>query len=155
LGRLAGGRLDDGGRLVLHLLVATIPALIVGFLIEHFAGDALRSIEVVAYTMIGFAVVLYLADRYGPTLRSMDEMPLGQAFLIGCAQVLAFIPGTSRSGITMVAARSMGYKRTEAARFSFLLSIPAISAAGLYEGSKLLRTADAATIDAALWTILF
>ncbi len=152
LGRLLTGRLDEGGRLALHLLIATIPALIAGYLIDRFAGDALRSMEVVAWTMIGFGVVLYLADRYGPTLRTMEQMPLGHAVLIGCSQAIAFIPGTSRSGITMVTARAIGYGRTAAARFSFLLSIPAIAAAGLYEGTKLLRTAEAAVIDAALWT---
>jgi undecaprenyl-diphosphatase len=151
-GRLLGGRLDEGGRLALHLLVATVPALLAGYLVARFAADALRSLEVVAYAMIGFAVVLYLADRYGPMLRRVEQMPLGHALLIGCAQAIAFIPGTSRSGITMVAARAMGYKRTEAARFSFLLSIPAIAAAGLYEGTKLYQTGDDALIDAALWT---
>jgi len=155
LGRLLTGRLDHGGRLALYLLIGTIPALIVGYLIERFAGDALRSVEVVAYAMIGFAVLLYLADRYGPTLKHMEDMRLSHAIVIGCAQVIAFIPGTSRSGITMVAARMLGYKRTEAARFSFLLSVPAIAAAGLYEGSKLVGSGDAELIDAALWTVLF
>jgi len=155
LGPLLAGRVDEGGRLVLHLLAATVPALIVGYLIERFAGGALRSMEVVAYTMIGFAVVLYLADRYGPTLKAMEEMRLGHALAIGCAQVIAFIPGTSRSGITMVAARLLGYRRTEAARFSFLLSVPAIAAAGLYEGAKLFEVGNADLIHAALWTALF
>ena len=67
-------------------------------------------------------------------------MTLGQALAIGIAQPMAFIPGTSRSGITMVAARMMGYERAEAARFSFLLSIPAIVGAGLFEGLKLFET---------------
>lgn len=155
LARLATGRLDGGGRLALYLLAGTVPALIVGYLIERFAGDALRSMEVVAYTMIGFAIVLYLADRYGATLKSVEEMRLGHALAIGCAQVIAFIPGTSRSGITMVAARILGYRRTEAARFSFLLSVPAIAAAGLYEGTKLFQGGDADLIHAALWTALF
>jgi undecaprenyl-diphosphatase len=73
------------------------------------------------------------------TVLRIEHMRLGHALTIGCAQVLAFVPGTSRSGITMVAARLFGYERPDAARFSFLLSIPAIAAGGIYEGYKLYK----------------
>ncbi|MFO1058359.1 MAG: undecaprenyl-diphosphate phosphatase [Dongiaceae bacterium] len=155
LGSLARGRLDSGGRLVGLLLAATVPALVVGFLVEHFVGTALRHVEVVAWTMLVFAVVLYVADRVGGIGRRLETMKLGQAILIGLAQVLAFVPGTSRSGITMVAGRLLGFERTEAARFSFLLSIPAIVAAGLWEGRKLLHDAEPGLLGAALLTALF
>jgi undecaprenyl-diphosphatase len=141
--RLPGGRLDDGAKLAGHILIATLPAIIVGGLIQHFLGESLRSMHVVAWTMIGFAIVLYAADRLGATFRRIEHMSLGQALIIGVAQTLAFVPGTSRSGITMVAARLLGYERPEAARFSFLLSIPAIAAAGLLEGYGLLKNGNA------------
>jgi undecaprenyl-diphosphatase len=70
-------------------------------------------------------------------VRRLEHVTLNHAVIIGMAQILAFVPGTSRSGITMVAGRLLGYERADAARFSFLLSIPAISAAGLWEGLKL------------------
>jgi undecaprenyl-diphosphatase len=137
--KLVTGRFDAGARLAFYLIVATIPALIAGFLAEHYGQDYLRHVEVVAFAMIGFAIVLFLADRAGATVRRVQDMTIGQALIVGLSQCIAFIPGTSRSGITMVAARFMGYERTEAARFSFLMSIPAIAAAGLWEGMKLAR----------------
>jgi undecaprenyl-diphosphatase len=147
LGRLAGGRLgagrmDDGAKLALNIAVATLPALAIGFAVQHFLGDRLRSIHVVAWTMIGFAIVLYLADRIGLTVRRLEHMTMGQALVVGIAQTLAFVPGTSRSGITIVAARLLGYERAEAARFSFLLSIPAIAAAALLEGYHVVQAGD-------------
>ena len=149
--RLARGRVDDGGRLALYLLAATVPALAIGLLVDHYLGDALRSPEVVAWALIGFGGVLYLSDRIGMTIRSIGHMTLAHALIIGLAQTLAFIPGTSRSGITMTAARILGYERAEAARFSFLLSIPAISAAGLWKGREVFAGGDPAMIEAAVW----
>jgi len=151
LSRLSRGRVDDGARLAFHLAIATLPALAIGFLVQHFLGDRLRSIEIVAWTMIGFGIVLYIADRVGLTVRRLEHMNGGQALIIGIAQTLAFVPGTSRSGITIVAARLFGYERAEAARFSFLLSIPAIAAAGLLEGYKIVQAGDWSQLhDAAL-----
>jgi undecaprenyl-diphosphatase len=153
--RLPAGRFDEGAKLAVHIVIATLPAIIVGGLVQHFLGRSLRSIHVVAWTMIGFAVVLYAADRLGATFRRIEHMRMSQALIIGIAQTLAFVPGTSRSGITMVAARLLGYERPEAARFSFLLSIPAIAAAGLLEGASLLKTGDAQQLhDAALTAAL-
>ena len=106
--------------------------------------------ELVAWTMIGFAIVLYVADKFGLTVRRLEHITVGHAIIIGLAQAVAFIPGTSRSGITMVAARLLGFERAEAARFSFLLSIPAIAAAGLWEGRKVLETGSAEMLHDAL-----
>ncbi len=150
--RLATGRLDAGGRLAGFLLLATIPALAVGFFVDRYVGDLLRDPRIVAWALIGFGVVLYLADRSGMTIRRVEHLPLAHALAIGLAQVLAFIPGTSRSGITMSAARLLGYERAEAARFSFLLSIPAISAAGLWKGWELFRAGDPEALEAAALT---
>jgi undecaprenyl-diphosphatase len=149
--RLLRGRVDDGAKLALNIAVATMPALAIGFLVQHFLGDRLRSIHIVAWTMIIFAIVLYLADRIGLTVSRLEHMKWGQALVIGVAQTLAFVPGTSRSGITIVAARLFGYERAEAARFSFLLSIPAILAAAMLEGHEIFKSGDDAQLhDAAL-----
>jgi undecaprenyl-diphosphatase len=101
--------------------------------------------------MICFGLLLFLADRAGLTIMRVEHMTMGQAIAIGLAQCIAFVPGVSRSGITMIAARFMGYERIEAARFSFLLSIPAIAAAGLWEGLNIYRNgSDARLSDAAI-----
>ncbi len=155
LWHLLFGRMDDGGRLVLFLLAATIPALAVGYLVDQYFSGAVRNPLIVAWALIGFGVVLYLADRIGMTVKQMKHMTLVQALVIGLAQVLAFIPGTSRSGITMTAARMLGFERGEAARFSFLLSIPAISAAGLWKGRELITGSDAAMLQSAALTLGF
>jgi undecaprenyl-diphosphatase len=145
------GRMDPGARLMLHLLISTIPALIIGFLITKYLGNALRRIDIIAWSLPIFGLVLWGADRMGMRIRRIEQMTWGQALIIGVAQTLAFIPGTSRSGITMVAARIMGYERADAARFSFLLSIPAIAAAGLWEARHLLEPEHAGRVaDAAL-----
>ncbi len=153
--RLVLGRVDAGGQLALFLLAGTVPALAVGYFVDRYLSASLRDPQVVAWALIGFGVVLFVADRLGMTIKRMEHMSIGQALIIGTAQVLAFIPGTSRSGITMTAARMLGYERGEAARFSFLLSIPAISAAGLWKGGQLFGTADPAMLEAAAMTAGF
>jgi undecaprenyl-diphosphatase len=155
LWRLIFGRVDDGGRLMLFLLAATIPALAAGYVVDQYFSDAIRNPLIVAWALIGFGVVLYFADRIGMTVKKVKHMTLAQALAIGLAQVLAFIPGTSRSGITMTAARLLGFERGEAARFSFLLSIPAISAAGLWKGRELIDGSDAAMLQSAALTMGF
>ena len=155
LWHLIFGRMDDGGRLVMFLVTATIPALAVGYLVDRYFSDMLRNPQIVAWALIGFGVMLYLADRIGLTVYQMKHMTLAQALIIGLVQALAFIPGTSRSGITMTAARLLGYERGEAARFSFLLSIPAISAAGLWKGRELINGSDAAMLQSAALTLGF
>lgn len=153
--RLFVGQVTRDGRLALYLLAATLPALAVGYALETLAGGTPRRIEVVAWAMIGFALVLWFADRVGMRVKRLEHLSLGQALVIGIAQPIAFLPGTSRSGITMIAARLMGYERKEAARFSFLLSIPAIVAAGLYEGLKLAETGNVAALGGAGLAMIF
>ena len=119
--------------LVLKLAAATLPVVIVGFIAKDFVEDNLRTIPVIAYATIGFGLLLWFADR-----RPGEEQRVSwnQAGLIGLAQVLALVPGTSRSGITITAALLAGLSRTAAARFSFLLAIPTIA------GAQLLLTLD-------------
>lgn len=130
-------RFTDGGRLALYIVLATIPAVIFGlFLKETGYLDAVRAdpvakLQIVGWAAIIYGLLLYAADRFGPSLRRMEDMKLPPALLIGLAQMFALIPGTSRSGITMTAARFLGFERPEAARFSFLLGMPAIAGAGL------------------------
>ncbi len=127
-------------KLAFHILIATPPALVVGLLMSMKGWDELvRSPFIIAWAMIGFGVVLWLADVMGKQVKTIEGMNWQAAFLIGLSQMIAFIPGTSRSGITMTAARSLGYTRSEAARFSMLLAIPIILASGSYAFLKLLK----------------
>ncbi len=121
----------SGRRLIVLILVGTLPIILGGVVIKMVIGtENLRNAWVVGCTSIVFGSLLYIADRVGARERGIGEMGFKDALLIGCAQVLALIPGTSRSGVTMTAARFLGLQRPDAARFSFLLSIPAILAAG-------------------------
>ena len=129
-------RLDE----LLKIAVATVPVVIAGFLLKDWISDNLRSISVIAATTIGFGLLLGLADRYRGFTAVVSWW---QALAIGVAQVLALVPGTSRSGITITAALWLGLSRTTAARFSFLLAIPAIGGAALLLGTDLLTSTNA------------
>ena len=113
------------------ITIATIPIVIIGGLFNQFIEANLRTPEVIAIATIIFGVLLYLSDLKGKQAGSDLKVTLGLGFLIGLAQVFALIPGTSRSGITITAALLLGFSRTEAARFSFLLAIPVIIAANI------------------------
>ncbi|MEL7543788.1 MAG: undecaprenyl-diphosphate phosphatase [Pseudomonadota bacterium] len=148
---LLRGRLTDWGRLALMILVATIPAVAFGFYLKASGLlESMRSIELIGWTAIIYAVLMYLADRFGPRLRAMESMTFGSAIAIGVAQALALIPGTSRSGVTMTAARALGFERPEAARFSFLLGIPAIAGAGAFTVLELIEAGEPVPGDALL-----
>lgn len=117
-------------RLGIFIVLATIPALIFGFGMHLLEPDGIRSVAVIAATTLVFGVLMGIADKKGAEAKTVEEMSLRQAMIIGCAQaVAAMFPGVSRSGITMTAARFMGFKRVDAARFSFLLGMPATAAA--------------------------
>ena len=149
LGRALRGRPDAGFRLAMQLVLGTLPLVAAGYAASRYLGTELRSIEVIAWATLGFGILLWLVDRAGMTVRRIEHMRWGGAFFIGLSQVLALIPGTSRSGITMTAARLLGFERSEAARFSMLLAIPAILAAGTLAGIDLYKSGDAQlTIDA-------
>lgn len=122
----------EAKKLGITLVVASIPAILIGGLLAGWIESSLRDVRVIAYSTIGFGLLLWWADaRFGRTLK-MDSMNLKSGFLIGVAQVIALIPGTSRSGITITMGRMLGFNADTAARFSFLLSIPIIAAAGGY-----------------------
>ena len=119
-------------RLAWSVIIGSIPVAIGGLLLHDLADTVFRSPLVIAWTTIGFGVLLGLADWFAPRKREINSMTWTAAVWVGLAQVLAIIPGTSRSGITMTAALFLGFTRQAAARFSFLLSIPTILTASLY-----------------------
>ncbi|MDT8438498.1 MAG: undecaprenyl-diphosphate phosphatase [Wenzhouxiangellaceae bacterium] len=134
LARLARAAFDPSDRagrvLLVGLALATLPAVLVGAFLADWIELWLRSPQVIAATTIGFGLLLGLADRYGRRIHELDRLGIGSALLIGLAQALALVPGTSRSGITITAGLLLGLTRQAAARYSFLLAIPIIAAAG-------------------------
>jgi undecaprenyl-diphosphatase len=132
---LVRGRKSAWGNLALLIVVASIPAVILGLALDKIGFmDMVRTMpQIIAWNAIIFGILLYLCDRYGLHNRGMSEMTLIPAVIIGCAQAMAIIPGTSRSGITISAGRALGFNRVEATRFAFLLGIPAIGGAGFFK----------------------
>ena len=119
-------------RLAGLIAMASIPALLAGFLAHDLVAGHLRNIEVIAWATIAFGLLLWWADAHGPRNLDLDGVRWKQALVVGLAQVLALIPGTSRSGITITAGRFVGLDAIDAARFSFLLAIPVIAGAGAF-----------------------
>jgi len=139
LASLAGSRSDGDSRLAWWIIIGTLPAVVFGFLLKDLAGKELRAVWVMASSLILFGLMLGWADWRGRRDRDEHQLGLKAVLVIGFAQVLALIPGTSRSGITITAALFMGLTREAASRFSFLLSIPVISGAtvlGLWDLSS-------------------
>jgi undecaprenyl-diphosphatase len=115
---------SPAGRLAWLLALGTVPAAVAGLLLDDWVGTVARNPRLIAGTLIGFGLLLGIADRVGRRDRDLATVGLKEALLIGCAQALALVPGTSRSGITITTALFLGFDRGAAARFSFLLSIP-------------------------------
>jgi len=126
---------EKESRLFSFLLIATLPAAILGFLLSDWIEVNLRDPIVIASSLAFYGILMWVADSMGSKKISLNNMKFSTAIIIGFSQTLALIPGTSRSGITMTAALILGVKRTDAAKFSFLLSVPII---GLASGYKLL-----------------
>jgi len=138
------GENSADGRIAWFVIFATVPALIFGFLINDWIDAYGRSILVIAGTTLIFGALLWYADSTRTEAEPLENITFKQAMWIGIAQAVAIIPGTSRSGITMTAALMLGFTRQAAARFSFLLSIPIIMAAGSYKGLELWQTGTTA-----------
>ena len=142
-------------QLVMMLVLATIPVFVVGFIVNEIDPAWLTSIHILAAANLVFAGALWHADRIGRVTASLPDMRLKGAVLIGLAQCLALIPGASRSGVTMTAARYLGFDRLAAARFSLLLSIPTIAGAGLLKGLDIIADGDATLgMDAVIVAVL-
>jgi len=134
---------DQGAWLALCLGIATVPVILAGLAIKLAGLDAmLRSTAVIGWAMLIFGLVLYWADRTGGTDKDDRRWSLRDAWIMGLWQVLALIPGTSRSGITITAARRLGYGRAGAARLAMLMSIPTILASGLVLGADVALDGD-------------
>jgi len=148
-------KLTDNARMTGYIILATIPALALGAVLKLTGTyDLIRGVEIVAWNAVIFGILLYVADVVGKRVKVMEDMKLNPALVIGCAQALALIPGTSRSGITMTAARFLGFERAEAARFSFLLGIPAIAAAGAFTTLEVVQLGESIPSDAILAAVL-
>ncbi|WP_028885896.1 undecaprenyl-diphosphate phosphatase [Teredinibacter turnerae] len=143
LASLSGRGTDESGRLGWYLIAATIPAALFGLIFDDLIETHLRSTNVIATTTLVFGVLLWVADRKPAESKQLRDIALSTAMIIGLAQAVALIPGTSRSGITITAALFLGLCRTDAARFSFLLSIPVIVLSGGYKGLQLVLSATA------------
>ncbi|WP_299348914.1 undecaprenyl-diphosphate phosphatase [uncultured Shimia sp.] len=147
LPRAMTGRIDTpGSRLAALLIVSTIPVVIVGFIL-NITGltAAMRSLTLIGWTMLGFGIVLWITDQKGSSDKSAEDWSWRDAVLMGLAQAVALIPGTSRSGITITAARALGYERTGAAKLAMLMSIPTIAASGVLLGIEVAGQADMQT----------
>ena len=134
-------QLNDHSRLVGYLAAATLPVAVVGLFGSGFIESDLRNLPVIATTTLVFGLLLGYADRYTASHRVFRQVTLPIALMIGIAQALAPVPGVSRSGVTITAALLLDLDRQSAARFSFLLSIPVIAAAGLLKAWQLSHSA--------------
>jgi len=135
---LAGNVQSEDGRLAWLLIIATVPGGLAGLLFGDLVENHARSLPVVAATSLLFAFLMLVADRSVADRTVLQELNWRQALFIGCAQALALIPGTSRSGVTMTAALFCKLSREAAARFSFLMSVPIILATGLLKTRELI-----------------
>jgi len=137
---LIRGKLTPGGQLFILLCIGTIPAILFGLALTTYnLSEQFRSVSVIGWTMISYAIVLFIIDRVASTENSFKKVSAPKAFWVGCAQALALIPGTSRSGACMTMMRFLGFNRTDAAKFSFLLAIPSIIAAASLTSYKLIK----------------
>jgi undecaprenyl-diphosphatase len=129
----------DRRHLLIMLIVASIPGALIGVLFEKQAESTFRSPLVIAIALALLGVALWFSDRSAPQTRKIGEVNLRDALLIGFSQAFAIIPGVSRSGSTITAARLLRLERADAANFSFLMATPIIAGAGLFEGKHLIH----------------
>ena len=129
-------RSDPDARMGWLIIIGSIPIIILGLLFQKQIETNLRDLRIIAIALVVFSLILYVADRRGAKRRHIDELTVGHGVTFGLAQSLALIPGVSRSGGTITAGLFLGYTREAAARYSFLLAIPAVLGSGLYETYK-------------------
>ncbi|MCB9987901.1 MAG: undecaprenyl-diphosphate phosphatase [Rhodospirillales bacterium] len=129
---------QEGTQLIYLIIVGSLPVIAAGFFIHELAPAFVNSLKVTAWCTLIFGIVLWVADTKFPVQRTIQNMTIKDAILIGLAQILALVPGTSRSGITMTAGRMLGFSRKESAHYSLLLAMVAISGAGALTGLSLL-----------------
>ncbi len=137
-------------RLLVLIVAATVPVGGAGFVLHATGTDMLRDPALIAWTTLGFGLLLLAADRLGGTARPLEDLTWRSAVVIGLFQVAALVPGTSRAGITITAARFLGYRRADCATFSMLLSIPVIGAAVLLAAGDMAASGDMALTRSSL-----
>ncbi len=128
------------GHFLWYIILATIPGALAGYFLEAQAETVFRQPELIAISLIFFSGLIFLADRLAKNQTGLENLTLAQAMIIGLAQSLAILPGASRSGMTIMAALFLGFRRYDSARFSFLLSTPVIIGAALLELPKISLT---------------
>jgi undecaprenyl-diphosphatase len=129
---------DYESKLGWYIIFGTIPIIIFGLLLENLIENEFRSLYVISFSLIFFAIILGIAEKLLKKNLDLKDITLGRALIVGFAQALALIPGASRSGVTITGGLFAGFNREAAARFSFLLSVPAVLLSGLYEFYKIL-----------------
>lgn len=140
---LVRGKITPEVHILLLLMLASLPVFVIGAVVLNLnLMDHLRTLPVIAWANLVFAIVLLVTDRVGMTIRRVEHITVKDALLVGLAQAVSIIPGTSRAGITVSMARFLGYERREAARFSMLLSIPTILGLGMAIGYQLYTSGD-------------
>jgi undecaprenyl-diphosphatase len=139
---------DEDRRLAWLLIASTIPAALIGLLFGDVIESTFRSVGLVAVTLVVGGLIILFADRFGAKSRGVEDVTFPIAVGIGAAQALALIPGISRSGISISAARMVGMDRESAARFAFLMATPITAGAGLFEARKLLSGETGLQFDA-------
>lgn len=130
------GQQSESSRMGWFVIIGTVPIFLLGLALQSFIENEFRSLWIIAFTLIGFGLLLGLADRLGTKIRDLNSINPKSALLLGLGQALALLPGVSRSGGTITVALALGFKRESAARYSFLLAIPAVLGAGTYQFVK-------------------
>jgi len=144
LGSLAGRRKGDpDARMGWLIIVGSIPIVVLGLLFQDRIETTLRDLRIVAIALVAFSLILYWADRVGAKKRELADLTVGHGIAYGLAQAMALIPGVSRSGGTITMGLFLGYTRAAAARYSFLLAIPAVLGSGVFQAYEAL-TGDVA-----------
>jgi undecaprenyl-diphosphatase len=147
-------RADLDARMGWYILLGTIPIVIFGFLFKDQIESGARSLYLIGTTLIVLGLILLLADELSRRDRDLTTLTARDGAIIGCAQALALVPGVSRSGATLSAGLFLGFDRASAARYSFLLSVPAVVASGLFELRKIGEEGGAGFVPTAIATLL-
>lgn len=135
-------RASAGFKMALYVLIGSIPVGVAGLIFRHFVEDTVRNLWVISFTLIIFGLVLLVADRLGSKAKSIEQLTTKSAIGFGLGQMLSLIPGVSRSGASISFGLLAGFNRASAARFSFLIGIPAVLASGLLQFSQSYRNLE-------------
>ncbi len=129
-------RSDPDARMGWLIIVGSIPIVVLGLLLQDRIETTFRDLRIIAIALVAFSLVLYWADRVGSKERELHDLTVKHGLVFGLAQAMALVPGVSRSGGTITAGRFMGYSRSAAARYSFLLAVPAVLGSGFFQAAE-------------------